>query len=193
VAAEHYLMNRVPPNCQFEVDDAEDDWVYSQKFSFIHDRALFAAFRDPAVIFRKAYAALAPRGYFEMQDVHFKPHSPDGTVEGTTWQKWNGLLMEATRKIVRYWRGPPHYAQWMWDAGFDNVVEKIVQLPINTWPRGQKNKLSGMRFLEDVSQGVGAITPAVLTRHGMSTEEIEAMIAEVRSQMKDRSIHVYYP
>jgi len=128
-----------------------------------------------------------------MQDVYFKPHSPDGTVEGTTWQKWGELLVEGAKKLGRNWHGPPHYARWMRDAGFEDVVEKIVQLPINTWPKGQKNKLMGMWFLEDVSQGVGAISPAVLTRNGMSTEDIMAMMSEVRNQMKDKSIHVYYP
>ena len=38
----------------------------------------------------------------------------------------------------------------------------------------------GIWFLEDVSQGVGAITPAVLLRNGTTTEEIEALMAEVR-------------
>jgi len=38
----------------------------------------------------------------------------------------------------------------------------------------------GIWFLEDVSQGVGAITPAVLLRNGMTTAEIEALMAEVR-------------
>jgi hypothetical protein len=186
-------MNSVPPNCQFEVDDAEDEWAYSHKFSFIHGRALFTAFKDPAEIFRKAYAALAPGGYFEMQDVYFKPHSPDNTVEGTAWERWSELLVEAAKKLGRNWHGPPHYAQWMRDAGFEDVVEKIVQLPINTWPLGQKNKLMGMWFLEDVSQGIGAITPAVLSRNGMPMEEIEALIGDVRGLMRDKSIHVYYP
>jgi hypothetical protein len=28
----------IPPNCQFEVDDAEDPWMFSQKFDYIHGR-----------------------------------------------------------------------------------------------------------------------------------------------------------
>jgi hypothetical protein len=186
-------MISVPPNCQFEVDDAEGEWAYSQKFDFIHGRALFSCFKDPAAVFKKAYEALAPGGYFEMQDVYFKPHSPDGTQEGTTLVRWVELLVEGAKKLGRNWHGVPHYAQWMRDAGFEDVVEKVIQVPINCWPRGEKNKIMGMYFLADCMQGVGAISMAVLTRNGMSTEDVEAMVAEVKSELKNKRIHVYYP
>lgn len=127
-----------------------------------------------------------------MQDVYFKPLSPDGTIEGTRWEEWCELLVECAKKLGRNWRGPPHYAQWMREAGFENVVEKVIQLPINVWPKGQKNKLMGAWFLEDVLVGVDAITPAVLTRNDMPAEEIETLIAEVKRELVDKSIHVYY-
>jgi SAM-dependent methyltransferase len=37
----------VPPNCQFEIDDVEEDWPYrSDQFDFIHGRDLMTAVRD---------------------------------------------------------------------------------------------------------------------------------------------------
>jgi hypothetical protein len=91
----------VPPNCQFEVDDVEDDWAYRRQPDYIHGRAMFTCFKDPRIVFQKAYDALAPGGYFEMQDVYFKPHSNDGTVNGTTIQRFNELVIEAAAKIGR--------------------------------------------------------------------------------------------
>ncbi len=119
-----------------------------------------------------------------MQDIYLKPLSPDGTVDGTKWR---------AKKLGRVWLGPPHYAQWMRDAGFEHVVERIVQLPVNTLPKGQKNKLMGAWFLEDILQGIGAITPAVLKRNGMSMEEIKALIADVIVDLRNKAIHGYYP
>jgi hypothetical protein len=37
---------RVPPNVVFEVDDIENDWVYSSKFDLIHARYLAGAIKD---------------------------------------------------------------------------------------------------------------------------------------------------
>jgi hypothetical protein len=48
---------------------------------------MFSCFKDPLTVFRKAYDALAPGGYLEMQEIYFKPHSVDGSHEGTALQK----------------------------------------------------------------------------------------------------------
>jgi hypothetical protein len=37
---------RVPPNVKFEVDDIENEWVYSSPFDFIHCRAMAAVIAD---------------------------------------------------------------------------------------------------------------------------------------------------
>lgn len=101
--------------------------------------------------------------------------------------------MEGAKKLGRNWLGVFYYVQWMRDAGFKNVVEKVIQMPINSWPRGEKNKVLGVYFLADALEGVGAVSMAVLTRNGMTTEEVDSMAAEIKSEMKDRSCHVYYP
>jgi hypothetical protein len=46
---------RVPPNCKFLVDDAEDLWVYPEKFDYIHLRLMAGCFADWPNFFRQAY------------------------------------------------------------------------------------------------------------------------------------------
>ncbi len=43
----------IPPNCQFEINDAEDDWLFPQKFDFIHGRTLATCFKEPLSIIKK--------------------------------------------------------------------------------------------------------------------------------------------
>jgi Methyltransferase domain len=68
------------------VDDAEDDWTYSQKFDFIHGRLLFSAFKSPAKVIQNAFNALALGGYLEMQEAYFKLHSVDESSKGTAFE-----------------------------------------------------------------------------------------------------------
>jgi SAM-dependent methyltransferase len=184
----------VPSNCQFEVDDAEDDWAYTQKFDFIHGRALFSCFKDPRAVFQKAYDALAPGGYFEIQDVWIKPHSHDGTLNGTNLERWHEVLTSATEKLGRDWQCPPKYVGWFRDVGFEDVVERRLQWPQNPWPRGAKNKLLGMWALADGLDAVASVSTALFTRVlGMSPEEVELTLVGVRKDMRNRAIHTYYP
>ncbi|TVY64307.1 putative methyltransferase tdiE, partial [Lachnellula suecica] len=130
----------VPPNCQFEIDDAEDDWTWSQRFDFVHGRMLFTCFKHPSEIFHRAFAALNPGGWMEMQDVLFDYDSIDGSGENTTIKAWNTKLHEGARIIGRDWRCTANYARWMEEAGFESVVERRFAWPSNTWPKGRKQK-----------------------------------------------------
>lgn len=45
----------VPPNLKFIVDDAEDTWLYQDKFDLIHARLMSGCFQDWPNFFRQAY------------------------------------------------------------------------------------------------------------------------------------------
>jgi len=155
---------------------------------------MFSAFKDPLAVFKKAYDTLAPGGWLEMQEIYFKPHSIDGTHEGTALQSWNNTLIEGAKKIGYDWWCPPNYRQWFIDAGFEGVVERQYQWPSNTWPRGKKNKTLGLWMLANALDGLNAVSMAIMTRVlGMSPEAVELALVDVRRDVKDKSIHAYYP
>jgi hypothetical protein len=172
----------------------EEDWTYPQKFDFIHGRALITCFKDPAAVFRRAYDALAPGGYFEMQDVYFKPISNDGTVDGTMLQVWSADLIEGARRLGRDWHCVLNYAQWFREIGFENVVEWKSAWPQNTWPRGEKQKTLGLWNQANALDSLNAVTMAMMTRSfGWTAADVELRLVDVRRDVKDKSIHAYYP
>jgi hypothetical protein len=77
----------VPPNYRFEVDDVEDGWRYEHKFDHIHGRFLVLCFKDSAAVFKKAFDALSPGGYFEMQDSQTMT-CIDSSGDGTQLIRW---------------------------------------------------------------------------------------------------------
>ncbi|KAG9237014.1 S-adenosyl-L-methionine-dependent methyltransferase [Amylocarpus encephaloides] len=184
----------VPPNCQFEIDDAEDEWTYNTKFDFIHGRMLFTCFQNPAAVFKRAYDALAPGGYFEMQDVSFALETIDGSGDNTSIRVWNAKIIDGAARIGRDWRCTLKYAQFMRDAGFEGVTERQFKWPSNTWPKGKKQKLLGMWSMANFLDGLPSVSMAIMTRaHGMSREEVEIGMVDVRKDIKDKSIHGYVP
>lgn len=73
----------VPPNCRFEVDDAEDEWTYNEPFDYIHARAIVTCFKSNRAMAQKIFDNLAPGGYFELQDPCLPMISDDGSLDGT--------------------------------------------------------------------------------------------------------------
>lgn len=129
-----------------------------------------------------------------MQDMYFKPHSNDGTVDGTVIMKFNKLILEGAAKIGRNWLCTKNYAQWFKEIGFEDVVETIYAWPLGTWAKGKKQKTIGLWALADADEGASSIATALLTRVlGMPLEEVDALLQELRTANKNKAIHSYYP
>lgn len=184
----------VPPNCRFEVDDAEDDWLYKEKFDYIHGRLMCTCLKNPPAVFQKAFHSCTPGGYFEMFEISAQSQCIDNSLEGTALQKYSNMMLEGGRYFGKDFTHAPRYKSYMEAAGFVDVVEKQFQWPSNTWPRGKYFKTLGMWFNQDMQQGLSGIAMATFTRAlGMSREEVEKFVIEVRNDMNDKRIHAYIP
>ncbi|CAK7217211.1 hypothetical protein SEUCBS140593_003132 [Sporothrix eucalyptigena] len=186
----------VPANCRFEIDDAEDEWAFSQPFDYIHGRYVVPFFKSVPGVIQQAYANLRPGGYFELFEGPMLFQSVDGphALDGTVIKEWNDHMSTGVRRIGR----DPHAAlrlhDWMEEAGFVNIVEKRFALPINPWPRGRANKLLGAMEMTNLLEVAHGITSAVFTKAlGWSVEEVEVFLTKVRKELRDRSIHAYLP
>jgi hypothetical protein len=141
----------VPPNCRFEVDDADDDWTYSHSFDYIHGRMLIAALDTdfPSVI-SKAYAALNPGGWFELQDM-LPPTCFDNSWDGTELKRWIELTLEGATALGQDWWKVSKYKEWIEKAGFEDVREFTGAWPTNDWPKDPHHKLLGV-WMNQVSK-----------------------------------------
>jgi hypothetical protein len=83
----------VPPNLRFEINDAEDEWNFSEPFDYIHGRAVATCFTDPrSQMIQQAYKSLTPGGYLEIQDGAFPfKYIGDPPVDSALY-KWNQLV-----------------------------------------------------------------------------------------------------
>jgi SAM-dependent methyltransferase len=184
----------VPPNCRFEVDDAEDEWTFGEKFEYIHGRMLASCFASHRDVFRSCVEALRPGGWLEMQDVGFPFRCVDGSWEGTTFQRWNNLWVEAVSKIGKDFDKARFYKQYMEDVGLVDVTEMRLAWPVGSWAKGSRMKMIGVLAKQDVLQGLDAWSMALFTRGlGMPVEEIKALLKEVEDDLNTKRLHVYVP
>ncbi|KAE9373877.1 S-adenosyl-L-methionine-dependent methyltransferase [Stipitochalara longipes BDJ] len=182
----------VPPHCRFEIDDAEEDWVYTRSFDYIHGRALISCFRDPPSVIAKIFANLTPGGIFEFQDPIMPLKSVDGTLAGTALDEFQTSCMEAADKLGRPWTNGKNYWRWMREAGFVDVVEKSYFWAINGWVRGDKQKLQAMWLQENLREGLPAWGLRSLSKGlGWEKERIDGLIERARGDLRNTAIHAY--
>ncbi|KAI1813745.1 S-adenosyl-L-methionine-dependent methyltransferase [Poronia punctata] len=183
----HYL----PENCRFEIDDAEDEWAYSEPFTFVHGRALLSCFDDPFKVVKQAYEYLEPGGFIEFQDAIFPMDWIGEPVKESALYRWNELVLEGLKVLGRSWSNVVNYPRYFEEAGFENVVDRRYYWPTSPWAKGKYFKTVAMYFLEDMTVGVEGISMKVLQALGMKSDEIKVFCDEVRRDLADTNLHAY--
>ena len=120
---------RVPTNCQFQIDDFELDWTFAYPFDFIHARSIEGSVRDYKKLFSQAFENLKDGGWFEVDDSTVGVFCDDDTIErAPNLLKWRDKLLEASHIFNKRMGVSQNYKQWMIDAGFVNVKQKIYKV-----------------------------------------------------------------
>ena len=118
----------------------------------------------------------------------------DGTMRGTALQEWNDTYMEACRRIQRDPSWTAKYKQWLVQAGFVNVEEKVVKWPVGPWAKDPTLKELGIFNQVNMLEGLDGFTVRLWTMAlGMTPEDIHVFLVQVRKDLKDRRIHSYWP
>ncbi|KAI5865358.1 S-adenosyl-L-methionine-dependent methyltransferase [Durotheca rogersii] len=181
----------LPENCKFEIDDAEDEWTFSEPFDFIHGRALMSCFNDPAAVVRQAFAHLAPGGLMEFQDALFPMSYIGEAPTASALYRWNQLMMEGVGRLGRSWSNVQHYRRYFEEAGFVDIVEKRFYWPTSPWAKGLYYKTVAAYFQEDMLAGLEAMSLKVLGGLGMSPRQIREFVEDVKRDFLDTNLHAY--
>ena len=125
---------RVPMNCFFEIEDAEDWDRPANMYDLVHFRSMEGAFRSWFDMYRNVLDSLKPGGWIELQDfdtteglnhftAQFSPESPIHTL-------FSELNVAAARSGRP--RGNAHMRPWMFmDAGFVDVRVTEYMIPFS--------------------------------------------------------------
>lgn len=185
----------VPPNCLFESDDLEKDWLWAKPFDFIFARVMTGSFTDMEQFVKKSYANLEPGGYLEMQDITVPYACDDGTLTPENpIARASSFAMEASYAAGRPMDVAPKYKSYLERAGFTDIVERRFKWPFNEWPRDPHHKELGMWTRENFNIGLEGLCMALFTRYlAWSKEEVLVFAAQVRAAIRDRNVHAYIP
>ncbi|PYH99943.1 methyltransferase family protein [Aspergillus ellipticus CBS 707.79] len=185
----------VPPNLQFEIDDATEEWVFPENhFDLVHVRALYGAVGDWVAFYRKVLKHLRPGGWFDQLEMSIEFRSDDGTVTDDHVLKiWSKTFIEAGEKFGKTFRIADLAKGYMQEAGFQNVTEQRFKLPVGQWSRDKRLKKLGMWNLVHCEQGIEGWAMALLTRvMGWNYVEVQVFLAQMRKGLRDPNTHAYF-
>ena len=102
------------------------------------------------------------------------------------------MLYTAMRKLRKPVPGSTQFRCMLVDGGFVDVQQHVLKMPMNSWPKDEKlREIGRMRrghhdeHLEGMS--IGYFSRAL----DWSPDEVQVLLAKVRKELKDPSIHCY--
>ncbi|EAW14444.1 class I SAM-dependent methyltransferase [Aspergillus clavatus NRRL 1] len=184
-----------PPNCVFNVDDAESDWTFTpeEAFDYIHSRSMHGGIADWNRFLRQAYAHTKPGGWVEIQEYESFIRSDDDSVQQAPLVlEWQEYVNAASKQFGKYMNVAPEMRGWMEDAGFVNVTDSSYKCPVGSWPKSPRLKEIGRAGRITVYEAVEPYTLALFTRVlGWSCEDAQAYVDKVRMELLKPHLHIY--
>lgn len=181
--------------CSFlpvEVDDVERyPWSYGYSFDFIHVRGLSGSIGDWARFYNECRRNITPGGWLELQDHDFTIYSHDGSTERSPQtRRWMQEMHDAALRAGKRLDAVNHHAQGLRDAGFINVREEIVEIPIGAQNNEDRTlRRIGAMNAEQMANAIPAWSWAFYTRVlSYNPEYVHAFIAGVMNEIaRDRT------
>lgn len=136
----------VPPNVRFVVDDIESEWLYQPNhFDMIHARHMAIAIKDWNHVLSSAWTHLKPGGWLEFCELDYWPNSDDGTMTpDNAHLRWTYLVTDGLARAGVDLHAALLLKERVIRAGFQNVTEHVIKVPIGQWPRNQLLRKVGM-------------------------------------------------
>ncbi|KAF4872792.1 putative methyltransferase tdiE [Colletotrichum siamense] len=189
------MSDFVPPNVKFEIDDLDEEWNWSQPFDYIHSRFMNGSIGNWKNFAKKIFNNLTPGGYVELVELDLWACSDDGTLKSdSAMMRCIKMLEEASDIFGRPYQQIPPLVNVFEDAGFVDVKMAVHKWPTNPWPKDPEYKALGMWAHDNFDTAFESFTMAPLTRaHGWTKEEVQILLMEVRQDLRNRSIHAYWP
>lgn len=186
----------VPENVVFEIQDITDaDWDRPlASFDFIHSRCLMGSLEDFPQYIRNAKKYLQPgSGWIECCELDPTPACDDDSIP-TDWAfgRWNEWMEYGAQRAGRPLRIAPHLKKWMEEAGYVDVQQVIVKIPVGSWPARPDLKRLGKEWAKLAVETLPAASYVTFGKVlGWKREQVEVFLADVRKSLAQKGVHAY--
>ncbi|KAF8854588.1 methyltransferase LaeA [Acephala macrosclerotiorum] len=186
----------IPENVTFSQRDIESPWygMDMDSYDLIHMRMLNGSISSWPDIYSKVFRHLKPGyGWLEHVEIDMVPRCDDGTLPPSSHLvQWANYLLDATARASRPLAYNPNIRSMLEGAGFVEIQEQIIKVPLNPWPADPHLKDVGRWYNLSLTQGLEALSLAPLTRiNNWSKADVDRLTAAAKRDICSKRYHSY--
>ena len=154
------------------------------------------AIRDWPRLIRQSFHCLKPgTGYLHLSASVPDFQSDDGTLPpDSAYIEMGRIYFEMSERVGVSGKEPLRWKQYLEDAGYVDVVERIFKIPTNPWPKDERLKRIGAFELAHFREGIANVFARGYTDIlGGDPVYFEVLLARARREVADREMHSWVP
>ncbi|MCJ1309622.1 hypothetical protein MMC25_003282 [Agyrium rufum] len=187
----------IPRNLRFRTPrDYESPWTLGEdSWDLIHLQMAAGSVSSWPEMYDRVFGHLKPgTGYFEQVEIDTRPRFSDGSYDETNqlvkWYEWLSDATARANRPIAYQKDTPDMLK---SRGFVDIVERVIRLPINSWPLEQHEKNVGRWYNLGLCEGLEAMGMGPLTRnYNWPPNDIRRLCGDVKVAMCNRSYRVWH-
>ncbi|KAI3580556.1 hypothetical protein IWW34DRAFT_619952 [Fusarium oxysporum f. sp. albedinis] len=180
-------------NCSFKTFDITHDWdiFNGGNFDFIHVRQL-GDIGDKRKLVQSAFDNLRPGGWVEFTEWIAILQSPNHSLNGTAFRRWNDLLEQGMRNFGTTLKYPEKFKPFLQEAGFERIIETRHGAPTNACYPGKKLQRIGHLMTQNWLFILEPLTMPVFTQGlGWSPEQVKKFLVDVKKEIGNTKYHSF--
>ncbi|KAK2923474.1 hypothetical protein FoTM2_016998 [Fusarium oxysporum f. sp. vasinfectum] len=180
-------------NCSFMAMDITHDWDFTGggDFDFIHIRQL-GDIQDKKKLVQSTFNNLKPGGWVEFTEWIAILQSPNHSLDGTAFRKWNDLLEQGMRSFGTTLYYPNKFKPLLQETGFEHIIETRNGAPTNACYPGKRLQRIGHLMTQNWLLVLEPLTMPVFTQAlGWSPDQVKSFLVDVRKEIGNTQYHSF--
>ncbi|KAL2675684.1 hypothetical protein Neosp_011874 [[Neocosmospora] mangrovei] len=173
--------------------DVTHEWDFTGggNFDFIHVRQL-GDIQEKRNLIHKCFDNLKPGGWVEFTEWIAILQSPNHSLRGTAFRKWNDLLEQGMRQCGTTLYYPDKLKPLLQETGFEHIIETRNGATTNACYPGKKLQRIGHLMTQNWLLILEPLTMPVYTQAlGWTPEEVKTFLADVRKEIGNTQYHSF--
>lgn len=180
-------------NCSFLTKDITHDWDFTGggNFDFIHVRQL-GDIQEKRTLTQRCFDNLKPGGWVEFTEWIAILQSPNHSLRGTAFRKWNDLLEQGMRQCGTTLYYPDKLKPLLQETGFEHIIETRNGATTNACYPGKKLQRIGHLMTQNWLLILEPLSMPVFTQAlGWTPDEVKTFLVDVRKEIGNTKYHSF--
>lgn len=173
--------------------DITHDWDLKDGggFDFIHIRQL-GDVQDKKKLIQSTFDTLRPGGWVELTEWIAIVQSPNNSLDGTAFRKWNDLLEQGMHNFGSTLHYPNKFKPLLYEMGFEHVIETRNGAPTNACYPGKKLQRIGHLMTQNWLLVLEPLSMPIFTQAlGWTPDQVKSLLVDVRKEIANTRYHSY--